>query len=301
MSNETPHRAAAPHDEEEHEEHEEGEPWLVSYADMMTLLFGFFVLMYTFAIAKVDKESNEFVKVRKEVAAYFSGTSTEESEEEKEGRTSSMLDPSLYRPLLNLLGSSSGTRRDGKGAGADPTKVFEQKREELRARALRNEAKILESVADDLSKAPMGVEKLPHDGGSVEADNEYILTFSSDRLFAVSVDPSALSLSAESDKILDKLVDATARIGRPMRFAVESYMDPRLRKGPPTLADRRDAFEATGKRSAVVLEALLRKLGDKGDKHVFAASGYGFLDPSRLDSRVTRDRVLVRVSLLPDK
>ncbi len=38
------------HDAPRHAEHvEEGEPWLVSYADLMTLLFGFFVVMYSFA------------------------------------------------------------------------------------------------------------------------------------------------------------------------------------------------------------------------------------------------------------
>jgi len=36
--------------------HEEGEPWLVSYADLMTLLFGFFVVMYSFAVASPKNE-----------------------------------------------------------------------------------------------------------------------------------------------------------------------------------------------------------------------------------------------------
>ena len=41
---------------------EEGEPWLVSYADMMTLLFGFFVVMYSFA-AK-DPKNEECVRLK---------------------------------------------------------------------------------------------------------------------------------------------------------------------------------------------------------------------------------------------
>jgi chemotaxis protein MotB len=40
-----------------HAQHqEEGEPWLVSYADMMTLLFGFFVVMYALAVASPKNE-----------------------------------------------------------------------------------------------------------------------------------------------------------------------------------------------------------------------------------------------------
>ncbi len=43
--------------------------WLVSYADMMTLLFGFFVLMYTFS--RID--TKKFEVIRKDVARYFGG------------------------------------------------------------------------------------------------------------------------------------------------------------------------------------------------------------------------------------
>lgn len=61
----------ASHEEHQapHEEHEEGEPWLVSYADMMTLLFGFFVVMYSFAAA--NQKSEDYIRVKLEQA--FSG------------------------------------------------------------------------------------------------------------------------------------------------------------------------------------------------------------------------------------
>jgi chemotaxis protein MotB len=57
-----------------------GEPWLVSYADMMTLLFGFFVLMYSFENAKVKgllQEDDSMTRIRKEIAVYFGGTYAE--------------------------------------------------------------------------------------------------------------------------------------------------------------------------------------------------------------------------------
>lgn len=49
---------------------EEGEGnWLVSYADMMTLLCGFFVVLFSFS--KID--SGEFEKIRKETTRVFGG------------------------------------------------------------------------------------------------------------------------------------------------------------------------------------------------------------------------------------
>jgi chemotaxis protein MotB len=59
-----------------HEEDHEGghdEPWLVSYADLMTLLFGFFVIMYSFATAKNSDEESDIFRIKKEIATYFGG------------------------------------------------------------------------------------------------------------------------------------------------------------------------------------------------------------------------------------
>ena len=56
-------------EEDSHEMVHDESNWLVSYADMMTLLMGFFVLMYSFS--RVDRE--KFDVVAKEVAQYFGG------------------------------------------------------------------------------------------------------------------------------------------------------------------------------------------------------------------------------------
>ncbi len=78
--------------EEEHSErrHEEGESslksaahnhdesnWLVSYADMMTLLCGFFIMM--FSMARIDDYQYEYVK--KEIARQFGGDYKSQTED----------------------------------------------------------------------------------------------------------------------------------------------------------------------------------------------------------------------------
>lgn len=67
----SPQRRHKRHEEEEHEQHlaHDESNWLVSYADMMTLLFGFFVLMYAFS--RIDNE--KFEVVSKDLVKYFGG------------------------------------------------------------------------------------------------------------------------------------------------------------------------------------------------------------------------------------
>ncbi|MBO9666356.1 MAG: OmpA family protein [Bdellovibrio sp.] len=67
------HKRKHRHHESDHQDHganHDESNWLVSYADMMTLLFGFFVLMYS--LSRFD--NTRFDLVRKEVAKYFGGT-----------------------------------------------------------------------------------------------------------------------------------------------------------------------------------------------------------------------------------
>ncbi|MEO5667426.1 MAG: flagellar motor protein MotB [Bdellovibrionota bacterium] len=61
----------------DHHEGGHGEPWLVSYADLMTLLFGFFVLMYVFASA-TEKQKEA---IKKSVSEYAGGEYTTEFRE----------------------------------------------------------------------------------------------------------------------------------------------------------------------------------------------------------------------------
>ncbi|MFZ9520580.1 MAG: flagellar motor protein MotB [Silvanigrellaceae bacterium] len=100
-----------------HEEVEEGEPWLVSYADMMTLLFGFFVLMYTFAVSRLDDEGDNWVRVRKELAAFFGGEKGADSDNKQNGNSKDLFSPNVGIESSSNTGSkkqSSGIFEDAK-------------------------------------------------------------------------------------------------------------------------------------------------------------------------------------------
>ena len=63
------------HDEDDHPPASEGEGWLVSYADLMTLLFGFFAMLFTYATFE-DETEVKYVKVNQKVAKYFGNYQT---------------------------------------------------------------------------------------------------------------------------------------------------------------------------------------------------------------------------------
>ena len=63
------HRKKKAHHEESHEMHDENEPWIVSYSDMMTLLFCFFVIMTSFAVF----DPIVTAKKSEEIADYMTG------------------------------------------------------------------------------------------------------------------------------------------------------------------------------------------------------------------------------------
>jgi chemotaxis protein MotB len=91
-----------------HEEHENHERWLISYADMMTLLMVLFIVL--FAISQVDSE--KFVKLKSGLAAGFGAESVA-----LEGRGSNVQegaeDPEPFDP-----GSKVGVPIDAEAAAA---------------------------------------------------------------------------------------------------------------------------------------------------------------------------------------
>lgn len=96
------------HDEEESHPmvHDESN-WLVSYADLMTLLFGFFVIMYS--ISKVDEK--KYTVVAKDFAKYFGGkvesiTALDVQQKMVEGLLKSSLPEGTYQVASTPTGIS---------------------------------------------------------------------------------------------------------------------------------------------------------------------------------------------------
>ncbi|GLY27006.1 flagellar motor protein MotB [Kineosporia sp. NBRC 101731] len=136
--------------EEEHEEHENHERWLVSYADMMTLLMVLFIVL--FAISQVDEK--RFAELKAGLANGFGAPP-----QILEGGTSLLDAGGAVAPDdPNLSGSSGNQKTDGTSGKSgnlgniDPQKVAELARATQEAQ-VKGEVKNLKKARDDLKRA----------------------------------------------------------------------------------------------------------------------------------------------------
>src|SRR4051794_36937416 len=115
------------HDEEEHENHER---WLVSYADMMTLLMVLFIVL--FAISQVDQK--KFAELKNGLAVGFGNPSVAFN-----GGEASLLESSQSDSPMDM---SSGIG----GLTSDATAIQEAVQGKERAQASQRQAKAAEEV-----------------------------------------------------------------------------------------------------------------------------------------------------------
>ena len=111
-----------------HEETGE-EVWLVSYADLMTLLFGFFAMLFTFATFDDDA----YVKMRKELARYFGGTYAQAAGGDDSG---SFKGSSAANPAANLAATDLKQTEDGLEIGLITGVTFKSGGTELTPEAI---------------------------------------------------------------------------------------------------------------------------------------------------------------------
>lgn len=154
-------------------EHEEGEPWLVSYADMMTLLFGFFVVMYSFA-AK-DPKNEECVRLKlMEAFKKNESSSTAEGSDANEASQSvafkavqmliAMMNVDSVEDVLEKLEEGQNQKKNGGAGQSETTKDNKDKMtvDELKAVLGADEIKQTVAIAlpVDIAFAPGSVEIL---------------------------------------------------------------------------------------------------------------------------------------------
>jgi chemotaxis protein MotB len=77
-----------------HQEHENNERWLVSYADFITLLFAFFVVLYATSEADVRKQKELEQKLQQQFSGFF-GSGQPEGDFNTDSRATSLIQPPL--------------------------------------------------------------------------------------------------------------------------------------------------------------------------------------------------------------
>lgn len=189
-----PPRRRKHHDEDDHTPHlaHDESNWLVSYADMMTLLFGFFVLMYAFS--KIDKD--KFQVVSKDVVKYFGGKLPD--------NPGAPVGPNELKDLKNSV-----QEEVAKGLAAD----LKAELQRIGDPALQESAKGTESAAKAVGKTA------PEFTVDVQG-NRLIFTLGSDLLFA----PGSAQPSPLAEEVVQKVVTAIGK--RPVEsIEVEGHTD----------------------------------------------------------------------------
>lgn len=204
--------------EEEHEEHENHERWLVSYADMMTLLMVLFIVM--FAISQVD--SKKFMALKNGLESGF-------------GSPLSMLDGAddllsvgghIAPDSVNLAGVAGNKNADpnesqsnkGETPQVSPEKVAELVNATNKA-AVAKEVENLKEAKEELEKAlaAAGAAK-----GATFRFNEQglVVTIATDKVLYAS---GGATMLPGGRRILDAL--APTLVGLPNRLSIDGHTD----------------------------------------------------------------------------
>lgn len=191
--------------EEEHEEHENHERWLVSYADMMTLLMVLFIVL--FAISQVDQK--KFAALKTGLSAGFGAPV-----EILPGATS-LLNPggAVAPDSVNISGATGQAKAN---ALINPTTVAEIAKSTSEAQ-VKKEVEKLEKARKELKKAltKAGVAK----GATFRFDERgLVVTIVTDNVLFVS---GSAVLESEGRTILDA-VGPTLR-SLPNRLSIDGH------------------------------------------------------------------------------
>ena len=177
----------------EEAEAENAERWLLSYADMMTLLVAFFIMMYSMSVMNLKK----FDKVAMSIRSGFGGETTGGKGKVLVGRNWSVVGTDVP--------SSGSTGEGGKKLGK--MAVQEVVKDETFIEHLRSQIAYLKL---DMSVQPI-LDVEPNDG------NRYSLILSDQISFA----PGEAKLAEENVKLISQIGSSLTNV--PMKIVVEGY------------------------------------------------------------------------------
>jgi chemotaxis protein MotB len=222
-----------------HEEHENHERWLVSYADFITLLFAFFVVM--FATSQTDKGKAQQV--------------SDSVKKALEGQKMTAM-------VASLLGGAPDSKGQGnaqmKGPGGDKRVVKDAKKEEQVVELLPSLKLLTKELEEEIRKGRIQI--------TMEARG-LTISFQHAALF-----PSGEDVVAEDAyPSLAKVAAAVAHVPNPIRL--EGHTD-----AVPIHTPRfRSNWELSAARSIALLALMTDRFGLKNDR--VSIAGYGDTAP----------------------
>jgi chemotaxis protein MotB len=248
-------RRAKKHEEEEHENHER---WMVSYADMLTLLFVLFVVL--FAMSQVDQA--KFAALAKGLAASFGGPITAQPGTTPEG--------SVLDGLPGVVDIASALPPEPTVAQAEVDQAAAQAAVE-RAERIAAEAK---SAYDELAAARDRIDEALRQAGFPDAaqyeidERGLVVHIVAD---AVLFDAERADLRPEGRRILAAVAPTLGDVGNDLRVEGHANQLPVTAGGPwPS------NWELSAYRATTVLRALA---GNGIPDERMSADAYGSTEP----------------------
>ena len=242
------------------EEHENEERWLVSFADMMTLLFALFMVL--FSISSVN--TSKFEALQKSMKDAFSGAVLDGGRSMMEsGSSASETQQASPTPPLEALRQATNINGEGPKTGAEAQKAAKQ--EEQNFKALKRRIDKLSEEAGLKGKVNVTVRR-----------RGLVIQMLTDKVFFDSGD-------AQLKPYARSLVDKIAHVVRDERthpVVVEGHTDAQ----PISNSRYQSNWDLSGARAAAVLNDFARE-GVLARR--MSLAGYGSQEP--IDSNSTPD------------
>ena len=262
--------------DEEHEEHENHEAWLVSYADMMTLLMVLFIVM--FAVSQVDMK--KFAALKNGLKAGFGAPVAILHGGDQ------LLDPggAVAPDSVNLDGSAKGeSRTANQEPQVSPEKVAELVNSLAKAAAAKEASKLTKAQKDiEKALAAAGLSK----SATFRIDERgLVVTIATDK---VLFDNGSAVLQPKGQQILDVVTPTLAAL--PNRISIDGHTN----SIPIHTAQYPTNWELSTDRATRVLRHLAQKI--PVDR--MSATGFADTRPLQAGTGIEALRVNRRVEIV---